>query len=133
MRGENVYRIRTFAMGHGTSPRARGKHRRTTCTFAEWRNIPACAGKTAKALENMGIQAEHPRVRGENLMMVKPLLALLGTSPRARGKLCTRAQVVFYLRNIPACAGKPFCTETLHMLWGEHPRVRGENCGGVRS
>ena len=54
--------------------------------IANIRNIPACAGKTWGEFTEFLKNAEHPRVRGENLPKPRRKFPLLGTSPRARGK-----------------------------------------------
>ena len=55
----------------------------------EWvgeRNILAYAGKTQDLkLPILGVE-EHPRVCGENGVMIRPVVSRKGTSPRMRGK-----------------------------------------------
>ena len=66
MRGENEGCPVIRECAAGTSPRARGKHAGVGCGQFKPRNIPACAGKTRCGFLNLFIDAEHPRVRGEN-------------------------------------------------------------------
>ena len=111
-RGENQVRVDGHAVGHGTSPRTRGK-RPIWCRPTEaGRNIPAHAGKTSGWCMGRG-----PR---------------WGTSPRTRGKPHRMAQKGPELRNIPAHAGKRFTINYRLVNCAEHPRARGENAVPIR-
>ena len=72
---------------------------------------------------------EHPRVRGENNFVKILNNSLIGTSPRARGKLHKGFLALGGVRNIPACAGKTNPAALGDPEKPEHPRVRGENFG----
>ena len=90
----------------GTSPRMRGK-RTLPVLRAKWhRNIPAYAGKTIIPYLGRVKNSEHPRVCGENCLLMRLFLSLGGTSPRMRGKLITLQLQPSQVRNIPAYAGK---------------------------
>ena len=67
VRGENGADNAAALTTAGTSPRARGKHAVLRSRLGVIRNIPACAGKTMSPLGLLIANAEHPRVRGENL------------------------------------------------------------------
>ena len=109
VRGENSGAGISGSWAIGTSPRARGKQRLIHAEPPKVRNIPACAGKTPAVQFPWHRAWEHPRVRGENTMVVSPCPASYGTSPRARGKhLPHRGHEPRY-GNIPACAGKTSC------------------------
>ena len=69
-------------------------------------NIPAHAGKTTSKSSNFRLATEHPRARGENRSVLTGVAMVPGTSPRTRGKRLLVARNLFYLRNIPAHAGK---------------------------
>ena len=122
------HRIKPFT-GEGTSPRARGKPESRGHRVGLTRNIPACAGKTSCKTTSSLVNAEHPRVRGENLPVVCPPHGPPGTSPRARGKRPSQTLLRIRNRNIPACAGKTCKCDQPHTVMAEHPRVRGENKG----
>ena len=127
MRGENGSRFDCYSGLTGTSPRARGKRQKGLSRNATRRNIPACAGKT-HAFEGFAVIAmEHPRVRGENMVIAAFTEAAAGTSPRARGKLGLNPHAWRVWRNIPACAGKTCAHGRIRTGNAEHPRVRGEN------
>ena len=53
----------------GTSPHTRGKPRRAESRFCPYRNIPAYAGKTTVSSSRCTTPQEHPRIRGENMML----------------------------------------------------------------
>ena len=127
VRGENSAQFSISLSESGTSPRARGKLLLGTVVSAMMRNIPACAGKTSSSALRWNGAKEHPRVRGENCLLLISFWLRAGTSPRARGKHNHRTQPYYVGRNIPACAGKTgFRLVGLHDKT-EHPRVRGEN------
>ena len=127
VRGENLANSPWEKAIIGTSPRARGKLKDFAGNVGTWRNIPACAGKTLGNQHASHAAKEHPRVRGENFWLSVLMVAMAGTSPRARGKRLDVHQEVNGGRNIPACAGKTFGYTLLVVLIEEHPRVRGEN------
>ena len=84
--GENGCFTTTGDEQHGTSPRMRGKRVEFDLDHLTRRNIPAYAGKTPVKVAAACLQAEHPRVCGENRALYDP-------------KAVAR-------RNIPAYAGK---------------------------
>ena len=128
MRGENQHGSHAVVGVVGTSPRARGKLKEKHSGPNGGRNIPACAGKTAKPPPpTERFNSEHPRVRGENSEVIQLLRTTLGTSPRARGKRWVEPISVATGRNIPACAGKTTTAPYPSATTQEHPRVRGEN------
>ena len=92
-----------------------------------FRNIPACAGKTRFSGSRGNPPEEHPRVRGENIRILWLTGGVVGTSPRARGKLHRANDLPDDERNIPACAGKTGAIFRATSITAEHPRVRGEN------
>ena len=105
----------------------RGKQGITAGGFADFRNIPAYAGKTSRGLLVAHMATEHPRVCGENANQLSYAKTCTGTSPRMRGKrgILRRGWKVF--RNIPAYAGKTFGRKQPKKNTPEHPRVCGEN------
>ena len=97
--------------GTGSSPRVRGKLRFDVCRPRNWRLIPACAGKTQCATPNRYVEWAHPRVCGENHHTIADSAGNSGSSPRVRGKQCSRILSVSQPRLIPACAGKTHAGE----------------------
>ncbi len=75
---------------------------------------------------HVGNGTVHPRVRGERGPLPTNAVAVLGSSPRARGtrKLaCSRVRIH---RFIPACAGNATTANRFMLPPSVHPRVRGE-------
>ena len=116
------------AVGHGTSPRTRGKPISAAAADSYQGNIPAHAGKTRRRRRIPFHHAEHPRARGENFADFQNSINQAGTSPRTRGKPCSWAIFLSALRNIPAHAGKTAFSKVSKSILPEHPRARGENC-----
>ena len=145
--GENHHSPVPSVLPPGTSPRMRGKQASGNASRGAERNIPAYAGKHRSfhrpGIRNRNIPAyagktsdlgaptrcgsEHPRVCGENLRDDEDAFAVLGTSPRMRGKRIFRSAVIPLPGNIPACAGKTAMAMLKIVQHTEHPRVRGEN------
>ena len=111
----------------GSSPLTRGKRRR----FREWpgrtRLIPAHAGKTRQCPPWFPDRTAHPRSRGENEYVPTNGDVLEGSSPLTRGKLVVNAVITWWLRLIPAHAGKTWFVRIFAAIRRAHPRSRGEN------
>ena len=125
--GENMLDSSVCAAVMGTSPRMRGKPAQNLINLFTIGNIPAYAGKTLRSSGCQILNAEHPRVCGENQQHHWPPLWCNGTSPRMRGKRFQARQNSADLRNIPAYAGKTDLATGYVLGFGEHPRVCGEN------
>ena len=126
-RGENVDWFRSYLLPVGSSPLTRGKRRR----FREWpgrtRLIPAHAGKTRQCPPWFPDRTAHPRSRGENEYVPTNGDVLEGSSPLTRGKLVVNAVITWWLRLIPAHAGKTWFVRIFAAIRRAHPRSRGEN------
>ena len=90
----------------GTSPRMRGKRIHHFPLASSLGNIPAYAGKTGDRAACVILNAEHPRVCGENLSLRSDDFWMCGTSPRMRGKPEFNPNGFQPVGNIPAYAGK---------------------------
>ena len=104
--GENYPRHVTQVMQDGSSPRVRGKPFHEAFSRFHGGLIPACAGKTRGAGQELRRNWAHPRVCGENLLHFAPIIRRPGSSPRVRGKLSELWSAVTGFGLIPACAGK---------------------------
>ena len=105
----------------------RGKHGGSSPNHRTARNIPAHAGKTPVIRGSISTLTEHPRASGENLPTLNKRLEQAGTSPRMRGKLRHKVQLLKHSRNIPAHAGKTSGVFSEFLKPKEHPRACGEN------
>ncbi len=145
--GENHSEFMYLENNTGSPPRVRGKRRRNPAAFRVPGITPACAGKTMVNLLSGGApritpacagktcicrlvyctDVDHPRVCGENPLIIESDYRLQGSPPRVRGKLLT----TFYGQSIggitPACAGKTSSRPSPRKAYRDHPRVCGEN------
>ena len=125
--GENVVDHWAGVIRRGSSPRGRGKQALDLPCAARSRLIPAWAGKTAGACRTWLPLGAHPRVGGENGLLLRGVDKATGSSPRGRGKrLCERLREEM-ARLIPAWAGKTPTGRQSTGGPGAHPRVGGEN------
>ena len=125
--GENLIPLERRAGREGSSPRMRGKQRRRYRPIQYRRLIPAYAGKTLESARDDGADRAHPRVCGENLVVICRLSFQVGSSPRMRGKQRDQVRQCGTERLIPAYAGKTFLATRAHVSRPAHPRVCGEN------
>ena len=90
------------------------------------RIIPACAGNSQQHFHLLRSTTDHPRVCGEQVIC--PTLRSIpnGSSPRVRGTVRQRDQLLLVLRIIPACAGNRTALTEGTALTADHPRVCGE-------
>ena len=131
-RGENpLGTLRAFRM-RGSSPLTRGKPRLGEPALPHPRLIPAHAGKTQFTSAISATRRAHPRSRGENLQGTPKKPVNGGSSPLTRGKPVIGAGLKYSPRLIPAHAGKTVSRCVWSLIFGAHPRSRGENATGVR-
>ena len=127
MCGENPARAAAKASSSGSSPRVRGKRPPGHPHTGRAGLIPACAGKTARVGCRAASWGAHPRVCGENHTITWTVDAMIGSSPRVRGKLGGHAEQFAHEGLIPACAGKTWTMLAGRFASPAHPRVCGEN------
>ena len=130
--GENTSSHAVPSEVAGSSPRVRGKHHPRAPRHRRPRLIPACAGKTVRVLAVRSAAEAHPRVCGENLLLLSRIARPAGSSPRVRGKQSGGVLSHGGLRLIPACAGKTPMSPLSRRTARAHPRVCGENWAGLR-
>ena len=83
-------------------------------------------GKRLRQTGGLGFR-EHPRVCGENHLLLRWPSTTTGISPRMRGKPDSPFGGGVGGGNIPAYAGKTVRRRQCPQHWLEHPRVCGEN------
>ena len=109
----------------------RGKVLLARPILAPLRITPACAGKSAIALNVLYPIWDHPRVCGEKGSRYREIIRSMGSPPRVRGK----DAVLFYMADpvgiTPACAGKSRFQSRPRPVAGDHPRVCGEKAVSV--
>ena len=84
--GENLGGSAARPEDDGSSPRGRGKQCVYRSHMVSFRLIPAWAGKTVPLPPSPTGWRAHPRVGGENFLIVEVAEKLDGSSPRGRGK-----------------------------------------------
>ena len=115
------------ALLHGLSPRVRGNLPLAGVATDSHRSIPACAGEPPSAPSAPCVPTVYPRVCGGTATFCRKRCARQGLSPRVRGNRASPCKRTDGGRSIPACAGEPTSTPSLHSICTVYPRV----CGGT--
>ena len=131
--GENSWLPSDTRTTLGSSPRGRGKRAQQGAELLILGLIPAWAGKTNRLGARSRRSWAHPRVGGENLVVLVACSSLQGSSPRGRGKPVRAAAAARGRRLIPAWAGKTHEVAGAGSAPRAHPRVGGENRSRRRS
>ncbi len=127
VRGENCAANEASFNETGPSPRAWGKHEVCHPPEVVGRTIPTCVGKTIAHREAEIVHADHPHVRGENVVAAVSTKSPNGPSPRAWGKRARLSPPGEEVRTIPTCVGKTALPRIRYTWRRDHPHVRGEN------
>ena len=92
--------------------------------------IPALAGNTRDGQFHDAGYRDHPRSRGEYILLPRSLMACLGSSPLSRGIPPRLRRRRHHRRIIPALAGNTDAARRSRRATTDHPRSRGEyRCG----
>ena len=130
-RGENFPCRSCACVRGGSSPLTRGKPCRRVRSDADWRLIPAHAGKTTYEGSVTFPRAAHPRSRGENAFESAGGGEGIGSSPLTRGKRPHHGGHDKRRGLIPAHAGKTPRAHARAPSGRAHPRSRGENLAEI--
>ena len=125
--GANAAVIVSIRVTAGSSPRVRGKPRIRGHRQQNHRIIPARAGQTASECCSRCRPPDHPRACGANLLALKAVLIVSGSSPRVRGKLAREPVLAYVDRIIPARAGQTRTVQAGIVVRADHPRACGAN------
>ena len=127
IRGEHV--TSTFASPNavGSSPHPRGAPLAAGQVAGCGGLIPASAGSTPIRGRCRTCSRAHPRIRGEHPRDRITLDGRRGSSPHPRGALAENTPYAGTYGLIPASAGSTCQTTTWCVLFGAHPRIRGEH------
>ena len=110
----------------GSSPLSRGIHRSRGRRKRQEGIIPALAGNTAPCWWPSPPWTDHPRSRGEYLILRWTSQQGFGSSPLSRGILNHSRNRFSSLRIIPALAGNTCASTWSAAGTTDHPRSRGE-------
>ena len=128
--GEHAGPARARLPHRGSSPRGRGTQPAAGLDRAARRFIPARAGNTIPAPTDRPITSVHPRAGGEHRGRAGTITKTTGSSPRGRGTLERRGELVLVRRFIPARAGNTTTWADETTIEAVHPRAGGEHAGG---
>jgi len=106
VRGEKGMRNIASCSSFGSSPRAWGKESRYGFHPSPPRIIPTCVGKRQFSGAGLSAMTDHPHVRGEKSPRKYVRPSIIGSSPRAWGKVEVACCRDFHGRIIPTCVGK---------------------------
>ena len=87
---------------------------------------PACAGNTGRCFVDQGYLRDHPRLRGEYILVVLHTHVDPGSPPLTRGILTTRDRTITVDGITPAYAGNTRRSGAYFRPFQDHPRLRGE-------
>ena len=90
MRGEDSHPVVRAGDPRGSPPHARGRHFSKIVRGIHKRITPACAGKTDVLGGDVDRHADHPRMRGEDVLIEQLMPGSRGSPPHARGRLKER-------------------------------------------
>ena len=115
----------------GSPPRMRGRGRRKIWQSGDCGITPAYAGKSTSAAGWMPHKRDHPRVCGEERGLSALLPCHQGSPPRMRGRVDSIETGDLVHGITPAYAGKSGKIQKWPCAPWDHPRVCGEEWGGV--
>ena len=127
MRGEHALAADVCRRHGGSSPHARGAPEKGAPEPPRAGIIPACAGSTSNVRFPTYAPRDHPRMRGEHYTREPSKLGRRGSSPHARGARLSAKHRLDSHGIIPACAGSTAQKQSVDILSGDHPRMRGEH------
>ena len=131
-RGEYFTRATSGTRRSGSSPLSRGIRRPKAYVERRVGIIPALAGNTIAFLKAVSTKPDHPRSRGEYLMVMLRSFCVGGSSPLSRGILLQTSARPHHGRIIPALAGNTHAAVQYSAPRTDHPRSRGEYSGQGR-
>ena len=126
MCGEQIPNLAKAEEYSGSSPRVRGTAAPSRPYGGVLRFIPACAGNSRLQRAQATTGSVHPRVCGEQSLLVTFIPQTGGSSPRVRGTVEFSESVWSGARFIPACAGNSLEAAAIVDARAVHPRVCGE-------
>ena len=108
-------------------PHTRGARRSVDFDLLDHGITPAYAGNTPTSSAVSGIKGDHPRIRGEHILIVTGEEVASGSPPHTRGTLKKLILYIILSGITPAYAGNTQDTNLTYRWSGDHPRIRGEH------
>ena len=127
IRGEHSARRRHQGLLLGSSPHTRGARLAGQRGDPGVGIIPAYAGSTKFRSPYYNAAQDHPRIRGEHLVVGELVAGERGSSPHTRGAPTGISNQLASQRIIPAYAGSTATTRGRIRSREDHPRIRGEH------
>ena len=124
--GEKIYENEIRVMFGGSPPPMRGKGSKRIFSHLPSRITPAYAGKSTRSRIHHQFSRDHPRLCGEKIKPVHPLLPPPGSPPPMRGKATANGFLYWNPRITPAYAGKRQIFMRSVCSSQDHPRLCGE-------
>ena len=126
MCGEQYILVSRQKWMQGSPPRVRGTDLWKMPLTSLYRITPACAGNSSSFSSKTTFAKDHPRVCGEQCLIMCRALACRGSPPRVRGTEMHDMYQRFHIGITPACAGNSIVPIGCVYAKGDHPRVCGE-------
>ncbi len=126
LRGEKQLNLTDEELPIGSPPPTRGKDWNVSPISTLYRITPAYAGKSVTLVEIERYKGDHPRLRGEKLLLIEGYHTSLGSPPPTRGKVLRRLALLQSEGITPAYAGKSSPASLAGNFPWDHPRLRGE-------
>ena len=127
IRGEHAPLPSSHRVSGGSSPHTRGALQGVSAAALRVGIIPAYAGSTSDEESGEVSRGDHPRIRGEHLLLQLLLAVGQGSSPHTRGAPRRPRKASGSSGIIPAYAGSTELTTFCRILCRDHPRIRGEH------
>ena len=124
--GEQPISIETPRILSGSPPRVRGTVVIYIFVSQQKRITPACAGNSIRSEIFCRLKKDHPRVCGEQLLVISIWTRMMGSPPRVRGTGYRLTVGRYFCRITPACAGNSRGHTHFRVPAQDHPRVCGE-------
>ena len=117
LRGEQSVLARGKAPRVGSPPLARGTVRAHNTVLPHRGITPACAGNRYRSLPLVGSVEDHPRLRGEQVAVVRHNALEVGSPPLARGTEHSATWRGGLTGITPACAGNRLKKDLLYLVF----------------
>ena len=117
LRGEQLQRARRLYKTLGSPPLARGTARAELSRGHDRGITPACAGNSLDTLYARRASRDHPRLRGEQTMIMAGKLLVSGSPPLARGTAAMPYRWIQAAGITPACAGNRLKKDLLYLVF----------------